>query len=324
MKRILLWKRPLFAVGVLSALASSNVACSPEAGNGTPMLVDSFPVSAAFAASGAMGDGSSAYYCDGDPLQDVEQLFRTYPNPGEDDACSDFLPRVPGAQGLCYRFEYRTNGEYNWAGVFWQSPANNWGQEPGQLVKPGTFARVRFKAAIFTQDELTGAMVPGFALLEYWSGGIGHLVSQGGDDENMIGGGACPAGVDEAVCAQDQALLAFADPYKSSAARRPVNTAAQLQSSGGLLSEALWLDFQITLPPLTNLPDRTDANRNKTPACGQPYERVLGEVGWAFGQEMGAKHSSSAPIFQFIYYLRWEAEPQAVYKAADGYNYEGE
>src|SRR5262245_38572430 len=62
------------------------------------------------------------------------------------DGCA---PRPSGARGNCYRFVYRPPGDaesVGWAGVYWQSPANNWGQDRPQPVLSNA-RRVSFAAA---------------------------------------------------------------------------------------------------------------------------------------------------------------------------------
>lgn len=86
----------------------------------------SFAVSRFFTASGYMGDGEKPGFLLG----------------SVDEGC---LPRPAGAEGSCYRFDYKV-GPTKWAGVFWQFPANNWGSRPGRKVAT-RFSKVRFAAA---------------------------------------------------------------------------------------------------------------------------------------------------------------------------------
>ncbi len=98
-----------------------------------PFVVDSY-----FVPTGYMGDGV---------------------HPGainvETSGCK--LPRPQGARGNCYRITYRplpptTPGNPAWAGVYWLSPQDNWGQKPGRKIQPGA-AKVTFYAAGATGTE---------------------------------------------------------------------------------------------------------------------------------------------------------------------------
>jgi hypothetical protein len=84
-------------------------------------------VSELYAPSGYMGDGA-----------DGVSLTGGMPNEG----CA---PRPSGAEGDCYRFDY-TPSTMLWSGVYWQSPADNWGSAPGPQVPQGA-TRVTFWAA---------------------------------------------------------------------------------------------------------------------------------------------------------------------------------
>jgi hypothetical protein len=84
-------------------------------------------VSELYAASGYMGDGA-----------DGMSLTGGVPNEG----CA---PRPAGAEGDCYRFDYKPS-TLLWSGVYWQSPADNWGSAPGPQVPQGA-TRVTFWAA---------------------------------------------------------------------------------------------------------------------------------------------------------------------------------
>jgi hypothetical protein len=57
--------------------------------------------------------------------------------------------RAPGATfGMCHVFTYKyqhTADTPGWAGVVWQSPANNWGTQPGPVIAEGA-KRVAFSA----------------------------------------------------------------------------------------------------------------------------------------------------------------------------------
>ena len=59
------------------------------------------------------------------------------------------LPRQSGVGGDCYKVTWAPSlpdGGAAWAGVYWQSPANNWGAHPGKAISPGA-TKVSFYAA---------------------------------------------------------------------------------------------------------------------------------------------------------------------------------
>jgi len=89
-----------------------------------PYQVDSIHI-----ASGYMGDGAT---------------------PGaivEDPTMSCMTSRPAAAVGKCHKFTYApVAGGLLWAGVYWQSPVNNWGMQAGKRVAPGA-TKVTFYAA---------------------------------------------------------------------------------------------------------------------------------------------------------------------------------
>jgi hypothetical protein len=102
------------------------VACEPPASSpDDATLAPPFSVSDHFSPTGYMGDGTTVGVVD---MKAAE--------------CPD---RAPGAVGDCYRIVYTPPSPpmNQWAGVYWQYPANNWGAYPGHHVDPGaTRARV--------------------------------------------------------------------------------------------------------------------------------------------------------------------------------------
>ncbi len=112
----------------ISPLPGNDAAGDPAAEVALP-----FHVSDEFIASGFMGDSQAA--------RDGIQLS---------SAATDCLtPRAPGAGGDCYRVGWTVNvaaGAATWAGVYWQSPANNWGAKPGKRIAAGA-TKVSFYAA---------------------------------------------------------------------------------------------------------------------------------------------------------------------------------
>jgi hypothetical protein len=238
-------------------LASALLAgCGPDDSVELDPLDQPFSVSTQFAATGLMGDAEDS------------ASFRAFPQAAV-DACSDFLEREPNSLGNCYRFEYLTNGEDNWAGVYWQFPSNNWGAQRGRSIEPNLFSRVRFRAAVWTKTSETEYQ-PSAGLVSFWSGGIGQLATG-------------PADV----------RLAYRDAYKTTELRRPV------------LGE--WTDFSITLPGSTTLPDDPDdLTRKNMPAFGTPYDRVIGAFAFSYTQDAGADPGSRDPVVIFIDDIVWE------------------
>lgn len=99
-------------------VALTTMGCGPsdetDRANAGP-IVGPFIVSDFYTPSGFMGDGAVP----GRLTVDINRNCR--------------MPRPVGAQGDCYRFTYRPN-TVKWAGVFWVSPANNWGTVPGRDI----------------------------------------------------------------------------------------------------------------------------------------------------------------------------------------------
>src|SRR5258707_9476060 len=40
--------------------------------------------------------------------------------------------KTPRGDGPCLRVNYKATGPKGWAGIYWQDPANNWGDVPGR------------------------------------------------------------------------------------------------------------------------------------------------------------------------------------------------
>ena len=98
-------------------------------------------VSELYAASGYMGDG-----------EDGVSLTGGVPN-------EDCAPRPAGARGDCYRFVYKPS-TLLWSGVYWQSPADNWGSAPGPQVPQGA-TKVTFWAASADGGQMLKVKVGG-------------------------------------------------------------------------------------------------------------------------------------------------------------------
>jgi hypothetical protein len=136
MEGFMLRSRIALPFGALSTTLLALAACSAGVDD-TPPGVDPTPengidppfaVSQYFAPSGFMGDGD-------DGVSLVAEA-----STGD---CLD--RRVADADGDCYRFTY-TAATRLWAGVYWQYPANNWGELEGKKVAPGA-TEVSFWAA---------------------------------------------------------------------------------------------------------------------------------------------------------------------------------
>src|SRR5439155_18521426 len=83
-------------------------------------------------------------------------------------------PRPTGAGGDCYAGSWTitlATGGSSWAGVYWQSPANNWGKLPGKPIAAGA-TKVSFYAAGKVGGET----------LQFLAGGI----NTSGSDPSLI------------------------------------------------------------------------------------------------------------------------------------------
>jgi hypothetical protein len=92
-----------------------------------------FYLSDQFVPSGFMGDSTAS----------MTAITLTH------DAASCKTPRQTGAGGDCYGVVWAPSlGDAGaaWAGVYWQSSANNWGSKPGKAIAPGA-TKVSFYAA---------------------------------------------------------------------------------------------------------------------------------------------------------------------------------
>jgi hypothetical protein len=94
------------------------------AGGGVGPSVLPFAVDDWFAPSGYMGDG--------------EQPGRI----ADEEICASGRP--PSWVGVCHRFSWNP-GAAGWAGVYWQHPDGNWGDQPGLTIPPGATG-VTFRA----------------------------------------------------------------------------------------------------------------------------------------------------------------------------------
>jgi hypothetical protein len=101
-------------LGISVAIVVAACSPSPSAPDDGD-LTSPFLVSDHFAPTGYMGDGTTIGAVD-----------------VKNDACPN---RAPAPGGDCYSVVYTPTG--NWAGVYWQYPANNWGAHPGRVILPG-------------------------------------------------------------------------------------------------------------------------------------------------------------------------------------------
>jgi predicted RecA/RadA family phage recombinase len=108
-------------------LGTGGTSSNDSASNDQPATLP-FAADAYFIPSGYMGDALT------EGVVEVAKM------------CSD--PRPAGAVGNCYEFTYTPladPGAQKWAGVYWQYPQNNWGDEPGKTIAPGA-SKVTFYA----------------------------------------------------------------------------------------------------------------------------------------------------------------------------------
>jgi hypothetical protein len=79
------------------------------------------------------------------------------------------------ARGTCHQVKYTPLGASKWAGVFWQSPANNWGDKPGYSI-PGGATKVTFQARGAKGGEKVSFQVGGITGKAYQDGLKASLV----------------------------------------------------------------------------------------------------------------------------------------------------
>jgi hypothetical protein len=94
-----------------------------------------------FIAAGFMGDGERG-----------KQYVQVRPVAGE-------KPRPGNVDGMCIKVSYQS-GAIGWAGVYWDYPANNWGDQPGRAIRGVT------KVVFWAAGQKGGEIV------EFKSGGI--------------------------------------------------------------------------------------------------------------------------------------------------------
>ena len=67
----------------------------------------------------------------------------------------------PQGQGPCLRATYKANGPKGWAGIYWQDPANNWGDVPGRA---GYDLRGAAKLTFWARGENGGEKIHKFRM----------------------------------------------------------------------------------------------------------------------------------------------------------------
>ena len=135
-------------IAVLIMLASSGCAQSGRT------LTAPFDVSEAYVASGYMGDGEA-----GTKFVQMRRVAGEMPRAGDTDGMSTRITYQPGGKGF--------------AGVYWQSPADNWGDKPGNKIQGAT--KISFWAV--------GAK--GGEIVEFKAGGINAKRFQDAFEKSM-------------------------------------------------------------------------------------------------------------------------------------------
>jgi hypothetical protein len=162
--------------GLAVAVSLVGFGCSPKGVEPPPPPKGPFPLAASdtnyYAPSGAMGDGAT-----------MGNLVAS------SSGCKE---RPPGARGDCFVFQYLSSNPYttlitkstgvcNWAGVFFQNPANNWGADPGLPVPLSKLTQMTAQVAVASGTEL----------MTFQLGGIGQLpLADGGTPPQPAN--ACP------------------------------------------------------------------------------------------------------------------------------------
>ncbi|MDB4970887.1 MAG: Glutamate synthase large chain [Myxococcales bacterium] len=124
----------------------STPGAAPDLASG-PMGTLPLAVDDKYVTSGFMGDGSD--------------VVMTPARPGDSTDCNGQRASA-GAAGSCHQIVYTPTGTNKWAGVFWQSPANNWGDKPGFPIPSGA-TRVSFQARGAAGGEKVTFQVGGIA-----------------------------------------------------------------------------------------------------------------------------------------------------------------
>jgi hypothetical protein len=135
-------------IAALIVLASSGCAQSAKT------LTAPFDVSTSYAPSGFMGDGEA-----GTKYVQMRRVAGEMPRPGDADGMSTKVSYQPGGKA--------------WAGVYWQSPADNWGDKPGNKISGAT--KITFWAV--------GAK--GGEIVEFKAGGINGKRFQDSFEKSM-------------------------------------------------------------------------------------------------------------------------------------------
>ncbi len=149
----------------------------------TGQAADSFDVLARFTASGWMGDAEQ-----GQTYLQLEEASKENPHSGPS----------------CVKVVYAKPGPLRWAGVYWQHPADNWGDSPGMDFQAEGYARLTLWARGRSGGEVVefkagGIRTPGKTYHDSFSASTGKVTLsdqwqrfaidlRGADLSSVIGG----------------------------------------------------------------------------------------------------------------------------------------
>lgn len=123
--------------GTTSSATGGSAGVAGRTSTALPFTVDDF-----FVPSGFMGDGETP----------DNVIMLPDASPDSDKTCGG-ARALPAAVGVCHQVRYAKSGSMLWAGVFWQSPAGNWGDQLGYAIPSGA-TRVTFYAKGATGGEV--------------------------------------------------------------------------------------------------------------------------------------------------------------------------
>jgi outer membrane protein OmpA-like peptidoglycan-associated protein len=129
-----------------SSTSATSAGLPPPVFKAFPVYTDRSPRHTHYAPSGYMGDS--------------------------DLTMSGSYTETPHGQGPCLRVAYKGSGPKGWAGIYWQDPANNWGDVPGRA---GFDLRGATKLTFWARGENGGEKVHEFR--------IGGIVGQYPDSD---------------------------------------------------------------------------------------------------------------------------------------------
>lgn len=154
-------------------------------------------VTDSYAPAGFMGKLGLDEAGDFDPtLDEVEGIVM------DEEGCTD---RPEGAVGACFKVTYTPQqlaaDGGTWAGVFFQSPALNWGEQPGKVIEQGA-TKVSFNAWSESGESVA---------VEFLSGGLGDLGTAYADTFSSKSGKVTLA---DSVAASGQEISLAGQPYE--------------------------------------------------------------------------------------------------------------